>query len=56
MLQVFESHAGILGPDLFMKFSLPCLRKIAEGVKCTLTDKGIPVVPMVSSSSVYRLY
>ena len=47
MLQLFESHAGILGPDLFAKFSMPYLKKIVQGVKDTLAGKGIPVVPMV---------
>ena len=48
MLQLFESHAGILGPELFAKFALPCLRNIAKGVKRVLAEKGVPAVPMVS--------
>ena len=32
LLQVFESHAGILGPGLFEKFALPCLRRISKEV------------------------
>ena len=33
LLQVFESHAGILGPGLFQKFALPCIRRIAKEVR-----------------------
>ena len=32
LLQLFESHAGILGPGLFQKFALPCIRRIAKEV------------------------
>ena len=48
LLQVFESHAGILAPDQFQSFSLPYLEKIAKGVKSKLKEKGLAVVPMVS--------
>lgn len=46
-LQVFESHAGILGPVQFQEFSLPYLRDIARRVKDKLKDAGQDV-PMVS--------
>lgn len=45
-LQVFESHAGILGPDEFKEFSLAYLRDIARRVKDRLKEKGQDV-PMV---------
>jgi len=44
LLQVFESHAGILGPGLFTKFALPCLRRIAKEVKERLKTKAVPMV------------
>ena len=49
MLQVFESHAGLLGPALFSSFSLPYLRQIAAKVKDRLREKGLETVPLVSS-------
>ncbi|MEQ2213403.1 hypothetical protein XENOCAPTIV_014504 [Xenoophorus captivus] len=45
-LQVFESHAGILGPVEFKEFSLPYLRDIARRVKDRLKEKGQDV-PMI---------
>ena len=48
MVQVFESHAEFLGPDMFKEFCLPYLKEIAHGVKQKLTCKGIEPVPMVS--------
>lgn len=45
-LQVFESHAGILGPNEFKEFSLPYLRDIACRVKEKLKEAGQDV-PMV---------
>ncbi|KAM6918835.1 uroporphyrinogen decarboxylase [Xenentodon cancila] len=45
-LQVFESHAGILGPAEFKDFSLPYLRDIAQHVKDKLKDEGQDV-PMI---------
>lgn len=47
LLQVFESHAGILGPGLFQKFALPCLRRIAKEVKERLVSSGVEVPPLV---------
>ena len=48
MLQVFESHAGLLGSEQFMEFSLPYLKQIATRLKAKLKEKGLPVVPVVS--------
>ena len=47
IVQVFDSLAGELGPNLFTKFELPCLREIAYGVKEKLTSLGMNPVPMV---------
>ena len=47
LLQVFESHAGILGPEQFGQFSLPYLKQIAGRVKARLREKKLPDVPMV---------
>lgn len=47
LLQVFESSAEYLGPDLFETFSLPYLEKIATGVKQGLTQRGLNDVPMI---------
>lgn len=48
-LQVFESHAGILGPLEFKEFSLPYLRDIARRIKDKLKEAGQDV-PMVRDS------
>ena len=48
MLQVFESHAEFLGPQLFATFCLPYLKEICKLVKERLADKGIGSVPMVN--------
>ena len=45
-LQMFESHAGILGPHLFAKFGLPYLKQICSAVKRKLSNEGVDVVPM----------
>lgn len=45
MLQVFESHAEVIGYDTFTLCSLPYLRQIVEKVKEKL---GYDAVPMVS--------
>nr|QIZ30869.1 uroporphyrinogen decarboxylase-like protein [Halisarca dujardinii] len=44
ILQVFDSHAGILGSHLFSTFSLPYLEKIASKVKATLKEQAVPMV------------
>ncbi|XP_062375728.1 uroporphyrinogen decarboxylase [Sardina pilchardus] len=46
-LQVFESHAGCLGPVEFAQFSLPYLRDISKRVKERLEDSGLEKVPMI---------
>ena len=48
LLQVFESHAGLLGSGLFLEFCLPYLKQIARKVKERLKEKGLTPVPMVS--------
>lgn len=44
MVQVFDSHAGLLGQELFAVFSLPYLEKVATEVKKALGDKAVPMV------------
>lgn len=46
-LQLFESHAGHLGPQLFNKFALPYIRDVAKRVKAGLQEAGLAPVPMV---------
>ncbi|XP_074076438.1 uroporphyrinogen decarboxylase isoform X2 [Macrotis lagotis] len=46
-LQVFESHAGHLGPDLFSKFALPYIRDVAKRVKASLKEMGLEPVPLI---------
>ncbi|XP_028833293.1 uroporphyrinogen decarboxylase [Denticeps clupeoides] len=46
-LQVFESHAGCLGPVQFQEFALPYLRDIAKKVKERLKESGLDNVPMI---------
>nr|XP_014291685.1 uroporphyrinogen decarboxylase [Halyomorpha halys] len=43
LLQVFESSAEYLGPELFQQFALPCIREISETVKKALGDKKVPM-------------
>lgn len=50
-LQVFESHAGCLGPVEFKAFALPYLRDIARRVKDKLKESGLDNVPMVGAVS-----
>jgi len=47
MLQLFESHAGALGPDMFDEFALPYIRQISSRLKDKLSQRGLDVVPMV---------
>jgi len=54
LVQLFESNAGILGPQLFYKFSLPYIRYISKKVKENLTSKGVEHVPMVGSVGVFH--
>ncbi|XP_074859254.1 uroporphyrinogen decarboxylase isoform X1 [Carettochelys insculpta] len=46
-LQLFESHAGHLGPEQFREFALPYIRAIATGVKEKLGADALPLVPMI---------
>ena len=56
LLQVFESHAGILGPDQFDQFCLPYLSQIAEKLKARLEEKDQPTVPMVCQIMLVDLF
>lgn len=47
-LQLFESHAGHLGPEQFQDFALPYIRDISQAVKSKLKEEALPLVPMVS--------
>ncbi|NP_001412795.1 uroporphyrinogen decarboxylase isoform 4 [Mus musculus] len=46
-LQLFESHAGHLGTELFSKFALPYIRDVAKRVKAGLQKAGLAPVPMI---------
>jgi len=46
MLQVFESNAEHLGPDLFTEYCTPYLNQICDKVKAKLQAAGIEPVPM----------
>lgn len=48
VLQVFESHAEHLGPQLFRDFALPYLKQICDQVKERVQKLGLPDIPMVS--------
>ncbi len=54
LLQVFESHAGILGEDSFREFVLPYLRDIARRVKEGQRALGRSPVPMVRQADCLR--
>lgn len=47
-LQVFESHAGILGPKQFEEFSLLYLTQIAHKLRERLQKNGLPSVPLIA--------
>ena len=47
LLQVFESHAGLLGAEQFDCFCLPYLKQIAAKLKARTLAKNLPQVPMV---------
>ena len=60
MLQVFESHAEHLGPDLFMEFCVPYLNQICDRVKASLGNDAVPMVsqnkrPLVLLPAAQRL-
>lgn len=44
MLQVFESHAEVIGYDTFTLCSLPYLKQIVEKVKKKLGPDAVPMV------------
>nr|XP_020753033.1 uroporphyrinogen decarboxylase isoform X2 [Odocoileus virginianus texanus] len=46
-LQLFESHAGHLGPQLFSRFALPYIRDVSKRVKAGLQEAGLAPVPMI---------
>lgn len=48
MLQLFESHAGVLDHALFVKFALPYIRVISRRVRDMLKERNVPSVPMVN--------
>lgn len=43
LLQLFESSAEHLGPDLFRGFALPCIREISKTVKVKLGQGKVPM-------------
>lgn len=47
VLQVFESHAEHLGPQLFREFALPYLKLICDQVKEQVQLLGLPDIPMI---------
>jgi len=47
LLQVFESHAGILSKASFQKFALPYIQQISKRVKEDLRQQGLSPVPMI---------
>lgn len=44
LVQVFESHAGILGPVQFESFCIPYLETIAKTLKERLKEKAVPMI------------
>lgn len=47
LLQVFESTAEYLGPEMFDKFSIPYLEEIASLVRKGLSERGLEDVPLI---------
>lgn len=47
LVQLFESHCACLTPDLFNRFSLPYLVKIARGVRAAVTERQLTPVPFI---------
>ena len=47
LVQLFESHAGALDHNLFVKFALPYIRVISKRVRDKLKERNVPCVPMV---------
>jgi uroporphyrinogen decarboxylase len=54
-IQVFESWAGVLGPDLFDRFALPSLRRIASELKSAHPDVPLAVFPRGSRHAIRAL-
>uniref|UniRef100_A0A1B6CFN1 Uroporphyrinogen decarboxylase n=2 Tax=Clastoptera arizonana TaxID=38151 RepID=A0A1B6CFN1_9HEMI len=46
LLQVFESSAEYLGPELFKSYALPCLVDICRKVKDKIKEKSLGTIPM----------
>ncbi|GAB5371421.1 hypothetical protein AAMO2058_001578500 [Amorphochlora amoebiformis] len=46
MVQVFDSWAGELTPEMYAEFSTPYLKQVATRVKQELKDQGLPEVPV----------
>ncbi|KAJ1526169.1 hypothetical protein ONE63_009328 [Megalurothrips usitatus] len=46
LLQVFESNAEYLGPDLFREFALPCIQDISRRVKAGVKAQNLGDIPM----------
>ncbi|PSN32074.1 Uroporphyrinogen decarboxylase [Blattella germanica] len=46
LLQVFESSAEYLGPELFSSYALPTLKEIVNKVKARVEEKGFGNIPM----------
>jgi len=46
MVQVFDSWAGELTPQLYEEFSIPYLKKIARDLKAELSRQNLPQVPV----------
>jgi uroporphyrinogen decarboxylase len=47
MVQIFESHADLLGPDLFRSFCLPILEQILEDFRDSCKERKLDAVPVV---------
>lgn len=47
ILQIFDSNAGILNKQMYMKFCVPYLKQIKKGVHDKVQQKKLEQVPMV---------
>lgn len=54
LLQVFESNAEYLGPELFQEFALPCIRDICSRVKAGVKAQNLGDIPMVRNRHKFR--
>jgi uroporphyrinogen decarboxylase len=50
MLQVFESHAEYLGPDIFAQFALPYIKQIQERVREKVNVPMVKYYPNLEKS------